>query len=49
MKDAKEGFRNFTMVVDRPEFVLAKINAANLSDVCIKKKAKYLICVLIAD
>lgn len=33
-KNAKEGFGKFTAIVDRPEIVLAKINAANLSDVC---------------
>lgn len=33
-KTAQEGFGRFTLVVDRPEIVLAKINAANLSDVC---------------
>lgn len=33
-KNAKEEFGKFTLVVDRPEIVLAKINAANLSDVC---------------
>lgn len=32
-KNAKEGFGKFTLVVDRPEIVLAKVNAANLSDV----------------
>lgn len=33
-KSAKEDFAKFTLVVDRPEIVLAKINATNLSDVC---------------
>ncbi len=33
-KNAKECFGKFTLIVDRPEIVLAKINAANLSDVC---------------
>lgn len=33
-KNAQEGFGKFTLVVDRPEIVLAKINATNLSDVC---------------
>lgn len=34
-KNAINAFGKFTLVVDRPEIVLAKINAANLSDVCI--------------
>lgn len=33
-KNAKECFGKFSLIVDRPEIVLAKINAANLSDVC---------------
>lgn len=33
-KNAIEGFGKFSLIVDRPEIVLAKINAANLSDVC---------------
>uniref|UniRef100_A0A3B5AHN5 Nebulin n=1 Tax=Stegastes partitus TaxID=144197 RepID=A0A3B5AHN5_9TELE len=33
-KGAKEAFAGFTLIVDRPEIVLAKTNAANLSDVC---------------
>uniref|UniRef100_A0A3P9MH20 Nebulin n=1 Tax=Oryzias latipes TaxID=8090 RepID=A0A3P9MH20_ORYLA len=33
-KKAIAEFGKFTLVVDRPEIVLAKINAANLSDVC---------------
>ncbi len=32
-KDAKENFGKFTHIVDRPEVVLAKVNAFNLSDV----------------
>ncbi|MBN3325457.1 NEBU protein, partial [Atractosteus spatula] len=36
-KGAKEGFAKFTHVVDRPEIVLAKINAANLSDLKYKE------------
>lgn len=32
-KDAKENFGRFTHIVDRPEVVLAKVNAFNLSDV----------------
>ncbi|CAN9498499.1 unnamed protein product [Ophioblennius macclurei] len=31
-KNAQENFGKFTLVVDRPEIVLAKMNAANLSD-----------------
>lgn len=30
---AKDAHSNFTLIVDRPEIILAKINAANLSDV----------------
>lgn len=33
-KSAQEAFGNFSLIVDRPELVLARINAANLSDVC---------------
>lgn len=33
-KNAIEGFGKYSLIVDRPEIVLAKINAANLSDVC---------------
>lgn len=33
-KGAKEDFGNFSLIVDRPELVLARITAANLSDVC---------------
>ncbi|XP_075887068.1 nebulin isoform X3 [Nelusetta ayraudi] len=36
-KSAKEAFANFTLVVDRPEIVLAKVNAANLSDLKYKE------------
>ncbi|XP_061579114.1 nebulin isoform X4 [Cololabis saira] len=36
-KGAKEGFGKFTLVVDRPELVLAKMNAANLSDLKYKE------------
>uniref|UniRef100_A0A673ABQ4 Nebulin n=1 Tax=Sphaeramia orbicularis TaxID=375764 RepID=A0A673ABQ4_9TELE len=35
-KNAIECFGKFSLIVDRPEIVLAKINAANLSDVCKK-------------
>lgn len=34
-KDAKDNFARFTNIVDRPEVVLAKINAFNLSDVSV--------------
>ena len=42
-KGAKEAFGKFTLVVDRPEIVLAKVNAANLSDVSnpTRKKAEF--------
>ncbi|XP_035376008.1 nebulin isoform X18 [Electrophorus electricus] len=36
-KDAKENFSRFTNVVDRPEVVLAKVNAYNLSDLKYKE------------
>ncbi|XP_059356020.1 nebulin-like isoform X10 [Carassius carassius] len=36
-KDAKENFAKFTHVVDRPEVVLAKVNAFNLSDLKYKE------------
>ncbi|KAM9804543.1 nebulin [Neosynchiropus ocellatus] len=36
-KNAKECFGNFTLVVDRPEILLAKVNAANLSDLKYKE------------
>ncbi|XP_074551161.1 nebulin [Halichoeres trimaculatus] len=36
-KNAKECFGKFTLVVDRPEIVLAKLNAANLSDLKYKE------------
>ncbi|TMS06966.1 Nebulin [Larimichthys crocea] len=36
-KNAKECFGKFTLVVDRPEIVLAKVNAANLSDLKYKE------------
>lgn len=32
-KDAKDNFAKFTNIVDRPEVLLAKVNAFNLSDV----------------
>lgn len=32
-KDAKDNFGRFTNIVDRPEVLLAKVNAMNLSDV----------------
>lgn len=41
-KSATDGFADFSLIVDRPELVLARINAANLSDVCLKKKKKQL-------
>lgn len=34
-KDAIDGFGKFTLVVDRPELLLAKTNAVNVSDVCL--------------
>ncbi|XP_035801092.2 nebulin isoform X6 [Amphiprion ocellaris] len=36
-KGAKEAFANFTLIVDRPEILLAKTNAANLSDLKYKE------------
>lgn len=36
-KDAKENFSRFTHIVDRPEVVLAKVNAFNLSDVSVSQ------------
>ncbi|TKS67790.1 Nebulin [Collichthys lucidus] len=36
-KNAKECFGQFTLIVDRPEIVLAKVNAANLSDLKYKE------------
>uniref|UniRef100_A0A673KTP5 Nebulin-like n=1 Tax=Sinocyclocheilus rhinocerous TaxID=307959 RepID=A0A673KTP5_9TELE len=36
-KDAKENFAKFTHIVDRPEVVLAKVNAFNLSDLKYKE------------
>ncbi|XP_052420434.1 nebulin-like isoform X24 [Carassius gibelio] len=36
-KDAKENFAKFTHVVDRPEVLLAKVNAFNLSDLKYKE------------
>ncbi|XP_063070235.1 nebulin isoform X5 [Engraulis encrasicolus] len=36
-KDAKENFAKFTLVVDSPEIVLAKVNADNLSDLKYKE------------
>lgn len=39
-KNAKEELGNYTLIVDRPELILARMYAANLSDVCIKKKPK---------
>ncbi|XP_067372352.1 nebulin isoform X7 [Channa argus] len=36
-KNAIEGFGKFSLIVDRPEIVLAKINAANLSDLKYKE------------
>ncbi|KAI4876854.1 hypothetical protein NFI96_011088 [Prochilodus magdalenae] len=36
-KNAKENFAKFTLVVDRPEIVLAKVNAFNLSDLKYKE------------
>ncbi|MEQ2259991.1 hypothetical protein XENORESO_017361 [Xenotaenia resolanae] len=39
-KNAQECFGKFSLIVDRPEIVLAKINAANLSDV--RKKGHYI-------
>lgn len=34
-KDAMDNFAKFTNVVDRPEVLLAKVNAINLSDVSV--------------
>lgn len=36
-KDAKDNFSKFTHIVDRPEVVLAKVNAFNLSDVSVSQ------------
>ncbi|XP_035030488.1 nebulin isoform X1 [Hippoglossus stenolepis] len=36
-KGAKDAFGKFTLIVDRPELILAKINAANLSDLKYKE------------
>ncbi|XP_046701861.1 nebulin isoform X1 [Silurus meridionalis] len=36
-KDAKDNFAKFTNIVDRPEVILAKINAFNLSDLKYKE------------
>ncbi|XDV30567.1 hypothetical protein PO909_033468 [Leuciscus waleckii] len=36
-KDAKDNFSKFTHIVDRPEVVLAKVNAFNLSDLKYKE------------
>ncbi|XP_053482946.1 nebulin isoform X13 [Ictalurus furcatus] len=36
-KDAKDNFARFTNIVDRPEVVLAKVNAFNLSDLKYKE------------
>lgn len=36
-KDAKDNFSKFTHIVDRPEIVLAKVNAFNLSDVSVSQ------------
>ncbi|XP_029689943.1 nebulin isoform X7 [Takifugu rubripes] len=36
-KSAKDGFADFSLIVDRPELVLARINAANLSDIKYKE------------
>ncbi|KAM3862258.1 nebulin [Diretmus argenteus] len=36
-KSAIEGFAKFSLIVDRPELVLARINAANLSDLKYKE------------
>ncbi|KAM9342293.1 nebulin [Pholidichthys leucotaenia] len=36
-KNAIDGFGNFTLIVDRPELILAKVNAANLSDLKYKE------------
>nr|XP_055070821.1 nebulin isoform X3 [Misgurnus anguillicaudatus] len=36
-KDAKDNFARFTHIVDRPEVVLAKVNAFNLSDLKYKE------------
>uniref|UniRef100_A0A672PXC1 Nebulin n=1 Tax=Sinocyclocheilus grahami TaxID=75366 RepID=A0A672PXC1_SINGR len=40
-KDAKDNFGKFTHIVDRPEVVLAKVNAFNLSDVSLKYKESF--------
>lgn len=34
-KSAKENFAKFSHIFDRPEILLAKVNAANLSDVSV--------------
>lgn len=36
-KDAMDNFGKFTHIVDRPEVVLAKVNAFNLSDVSVSQ------------
>ncbi|XP_048095566.1 nebulin isoform X15 [Alosa alosa] len=36
-KDAKEGFSKFTLIVDRPEIIQAKVNAFQLSDLKYKE------------
>ncbi|XP_036421792.1 nebulin isoform X19 [Colossoma macropomum] len=36
-KNAKDNFSKFTLIVDRPEIVLAKVNAFNLSDLKYKE------------
>ena len=41
-KSAKDGFGKFTLDAEFPDIALAKINAANLSDVCKNLKFKRL-------